>query len=127
MADKRIVDALRTWESWFGVAIGVLVGLSPWLAEQTGNHAVMWITVAVGIPVVQFAGLQLVELERSQEVGLMVCGLWLVASPFALDYIDTGTLMYWHFVLGTVVLLLAMLELWQGWKLNDEELVQHRS
>lgn len=115
----------RTWEDWFGIALGVLIGLSPWLAGQTDNQVAMWITIAVGIWVVQFAGLQLVDLERSEEAGVMVCGLWLVASPFALGYTDTGTLMYWHFVLGTVVVLLALLELWQDWKLSDKELVQH--
>ena len=74
----------------------------------------------------QFSGLQFVDLERSEEAGLMVCGLWLIASPFTFGYADTGTLMYWHFVLGTVVVLLAVLELWQDWELSDKELVQHR-
>jgi len=86
---------------------------------------VLWVTIAVGLWVMQFAGLQLVDLERSEEIGLMICGFWLIASPFALGYADSGTLMVWHFVLGAAVVLLAALELWQDWKLSDKELVQH--
>jgi hypothetical protein len=115
----------RTWQDGFGITLGVLIGLSPWAAGQADSLVVVWITIAVGIWVMQFAGLQLIDLERSQEAGLMVCGLWLIASPFALGYTDTRTLMYWHFVLGTVVALLAATELWQDWKLTDKELVQH--
>jgi SPW repeat len=122
----RLFDVHRHWQDWFGVALGALIALSPWLVGQTDNQLVMWITVAVGLWVVQFAALQLFDLERSEEAGLLICGLWLVASPFALGYADTGTLMYWHFVLGTVVVLLAVLELWQDWELSDKELVQHR-
>ena len=125
MSGIRIFNVHRSWEDWVGIALGVVIGLSPWLAGQTINQVVIWITIAVGIWVVQFAGLQLVDLERSEEAGLMVCGLWLLASPFVLGYVDTGTLMYWHFVLGAVVVLLAVLELWQDWKLSDKELVQH--
>jgi hypothetical protein len=51
--------------------------------------------------------------------------LWLIVSPFTLGYAEAGALRYWHFVLGAVVALLAALELWQDWKLTDEQLVQH--
>ncbi len=125
MVAMRPFNAHLTWQDWFGVALGVLIGLSPWLAGQTDNQVVMWITIAVGIWVVQFAGLQLVDLERSEEAGLMVCGLWLIASPFVLGYSDSGTLLYWHYALGSIVVLLAVLELWQDWKLSDKELAKH--
>jgi UDP-N-acetylmuramyl pentapeptide phosphotransferase/UDP-N-acetylglucosamine-1-phosphate transferase len=115
----------RGWEDWFGIALGVLIGLSPWLAGQADNQVTMWITIAIGIWVVQFAVLQLVDLERSEEAGLIVCGGLLIVAPFALGYTDAGTLMYWHFLLGTIVVLLAVLELWQDWKLSDKELAQH--
>jgi SPW repeat len=121
----RLIGFHRTWEDWFGIVLGVLIGLSPWLAGQTDNQLVLWSTIAAGIWVVQFAGLQLVDLERSEEAGLMICGLWLIASPFAFGYAETGTLKYWHFVLGAAVVLLAVLELWQDWRLSDKELVQH--
>jgi SPW repeat len=125
MLRLRLLNVHCHWQDWFGVAIGALIALSPWLAGQSDNPVVTWVTIAAGIWVVQFAGLQLIDLERSQEAGLLICGLWLIASPFALGYADGGPLMVWHFALGAVVVLLSALELWQDWKLSDKGLVQH--
>jgi hypothetical protein len=114
----------RNWQDWLGIALGALTVLSPWLAGQTGNQVVFWVTLAVGLWIVQFAGLELVDLDRSEEIGMLICGLWMIASPFALGYADTGTLATWHFALGAGVVLLAALELWQDWKLGDREIVR---
>jgi hypothetical protein len=38
---------------------------------------------------------------------------------------QTGAVHTWHFVLGVAVVLLAMLELRQGWNLNDAELARY--
>ena len=126
MVDLRVFDVHlhRRWQDWFGIALGALVVLSPWLAGQTDSQVVLWVTIAVGLWVMQFAGLQLVDLERSEEIGLIICGLWLIASPFALGYADAGSLMVWHFVLGAAVVVLAALELWQDWNRSDRELVR---
>jgi O-antigen/teichoic acid export membrane protein len=125
MVRVRVLDIHRRWQDWFGIALGVLVALSPLLTGHIENQLVLWGTIAVGVWVAQFAGLQLVDLERSEEIGLLICGLWLLVSPFALGYADGGTLMVWHFALGAAVVFLALLALWQDWRLNDQELVQH--
>jgi O-antigen/teichoic acid export membrane protein len=125
MARVRVLKTHRRWQDWFGIALGVLIALSPLLVGEIDNQVVLWVTIVVGVWVTQFAGLQLVDLERSEEIGLLICGLWLVVSPFALGYADGGTLMVWHFALGAAVVLLALLALWQDWKLNDQELLQH--
>jgi hypothetical protein len=41
-------------------------------------------------------------------------------SPCQLGAVHT-----WHFVLGALVALLAVVELWQDWNLSDKELAQH--
>ena len=123
MVRLRLFNVHRHWQDWFGIALGVLIALSPWLAGQTDSQVVIWITIAAGLWVIQFAGLELFDLERSEEAWLLVCGLALIASPFVLGYADSGTLVYWHVVLGAAVVLLAALELWQDWKLSEEELV----
>lgn len=124
MVHVRFLDVHRNWQDWLGIVLGALIALSPWLLEETDNPIVTWGSMAAGIWVMQFAGLQLFDLERSEEVGLLICGLWLVAAPFLLGYAEAGTLMYWHVVLGAVVVLLAALELWQDWALSDQELVR---
>jgi hypothetical protein len=127
MVRLRLFNVHRHWQDCFGVALGVLIALSPWLAGQTDSQVVIWITIAAGLWVVQFAGLELFDLDRSEEAWLLVCGLWLIASPFVLGYADEGTLVYWHLGLGAAVVLLAALELWQDWQLSDQDLVRYGS
>jgi hypothetical protein len=120
-----IFNIHRTWEDWVSMVLGVLIGLSPWLAGQQGDQIVIWNVVIVGALVVALAALELAGLQRWEESGEIACGLWLIVSPFIFGYAEAGTLRYWHFVLGALVALLAVVELWQDWKLSDEELAQH--
>ena len=115
----------RPWEDWVSMLIGVLVGISPWLAEQQDNPAIMWNATLVGLIVFGLAQLEYVNLRRWEEVGAIAFGLWLVASPFTFGYSESGALRFWHYSLGAVVALLAVLELWQDWRLTDKELAEH--
>ena len=62
-------------------------------------------------------------LQRWEEVVGLLAGLWLIASPYVLGY--SGTLGIWHLGLGGLVLLLAALQLWQDWDLNEQDLARH--
>ena len=125
MSGIRFLKIHRSWEDWVSMLIGVLIGISPWLAEQQVDQAVMWNAVLVGALVLGLAQLEYVSLQRWEETGEIVLGLWLIASPFTFGYAETGALRYWHFILGAIVVLLAALELWQDWRLSDKELTQH--
>ncbi len=125
MAVIRLFNVHRNWEDWVGMLLGVLIGLSPWLAGQQDNQVAMWNAVIIGALVIALAALELAGLQRWEEVCEIACGLWLIASPFIFGYAETGTLRYWHFALGAAVALIAALELWQDWKLSDKELAQH--
>jgi hypothetical protein len=115
----------HTWEDWVGMVLGVLIGLSPWLAGEQGDQAVMWNAVIVGALVIALAALELAGLQRWEEVGEIACGLWLIVAPFVFGYAGAGTLRFWHFVLGVLVAIVAAVELWQDWRLSDKELAQH--
>ena len=125
MTGLRSFDIHRTWEDWLGMALGAVIAVSPWLAGQMESSAVMWNAVIIGALVLLMAELELTNLQRWQETVQVACGFWLIASPFALGYSAAGALRYWHFILGAAVVLLALLQLWQDWKLNDRELARH--
>lgn len=125
MVGIRIFGVHRTWEDWVGILVGVSIGLSPLFAGQEDNQLVMLNAIIIGVLVVSLAAFELVDLHRWEEVGEIACGLWLIASPYIFGYAGTGTLQYWHFGLGAVVVLLAAMELWQDWKLSDKELARH--
>lgn len=124
MAINRFFKVHRTWEDWLGMALGVVIALSPWIARQTDHELVTWNAVVIGAIVLVLAELELVGLRRWQEAGTIACGLWMAASPFIFDHAE-GPLRYWHFALGAAVVLLALLQLWQDWKLSDRELARH--
>jgi hypothetical protein len=115
----------RTWEDWAGIALGILIVLSPWIALPSSERGVPFLPVAIGLLVTLLAQLELVALRRWHEIAELACGVTLVASPFILGYAKTGQLRYWHFALGAGVTLLALLALWQDWNLSDDELSKH--
>jgi hypothetical protein len=106
----------RRWEDFLSAAIGVLVVLSPSLAAGNFATAVTISTGFVGVMIVMLAMLELMSLQRWEEVLELLCGAWVIASPVVLNY--GGPLRVWHFVLGGIVVALALLELAQDRNLN---------
>lgn len=125
MGGIRLLNVHRTWEDWFGIALGALIGMTPLIAGQADSPTILYNTALVGVLVLALGAFEMVDLHRWEEGAEAACGAWLIASPFIFGYADSGALRYWHFVLGSTVVLIAVLELWQDWKLDDRQLAQH--
>jgi hypothetical protein len=125
MAHVRFFSTHRSWEDWLGMLLGVLTALTPWISGQMGTQNMMFNAVIVGAMVFVLGELEFADLHRWQECGEIALGSWLGASPFIFGYSANGALRFWHFALGTVVVTLAVIELWQDWNLSDEELFEH--
>lgn len=133
MSGIRFFDTHRKWEDWFGMLLGLLIVLSPWLTGQANygfgtlsepGFAILC-TVLAGVLVFGLAQMEYIALQRWEEAGEMVLGLWLIAAPYLLGYSSDGMLRFWHTGIGAVVFLLAVLKLWQDWDLTDQELAKH--
>jgi len=112
--------------------LGVLIVLSPWFPMQADREIVdaersfiILNTFTVGILVFGLAQLEYVALQRWEEVAEIALGVWLIASPYIFGYSGDGMLRFWHSSLGGLVVLLATLQLWQDWDLNDQDLAKH--
>ena len=132
MSDFRFFSTHRPWEDWFGMLLGVLIVVSPWVPQQPANdvmdaeRSVMILnTFVVGMLVFGLAQLEYVALQRWEEVAEIALGLWLIASPLIFGYSGDDTLRAWHATLGGIVVLLGALQLWQDWRLSDQELAKH--
>ncbi len=125
MAGLPLFNIHRSWEDWLGMLLGLVVGLSPWLADQQGNQIVNWNAVIVGGLILALAAMELSGLQRWEESAEAAAGLWLIVSPFLFGYAGGGALWLWHVILGAIVVVLAAIELWQDWKLSDEQLAHH--
>ena len=125
MAGIRLFNVHYGWEDCLSMGLGALIVLTSWMANDVGSQTAALNAVIVGILVLALGGSEVVDLRRWEEGLETACGLWLIASPFVFGYADAGMLRYWHFVLGIVVVLLALLELRQDWELSDVELSHH--
>lgn len=124
MSVARFFHTHRTWEEWCGMVLGILIVLSPWFAARPDHGEVILNAICVGILVFGLAQLEYLALQRWEEAGAFVLGIWLIVSPFIFDYAGAEALRSWHFVLGGLVAALAALQLWQDWLLSDQELAQ---
>jgi len=132
MSDFRFFSTHRSWEDWFGMLLGLLIVVSPWFPLQPANEVMnaergtmILNTFVVGMLVFGLAQLEYVALQRWEEVGEIVLGLWLIGSPWIFGYSGDEFLQVWHVMLGAVVVLLGALQLWQDWHLSDQELANH--
>ena len=101
----------RSWEDFCSAGLGILIVLSPVLVGENPATSVAISAGLVGVVITMLALLEVMSLQRWEEVLELLCGLWVIVSPLVLNY--SGTLRLAHFVLGAVVVLLALLELWQ--------------
>ena len=125
MAGNRFFNVHRSWEDWLGMLAGVLILLSPWFAGRAAGELPVLNAIAVGAAVLLLAESELLDLHRWEESLELLCGLWLIAAPFVFEY-TWAALSTWHFVLGGIVTVLAVIELVQDWTVSDQEMVQHR-
>ena len=125
MSGIRLFNVHYLWEDILSMGLGALIVLTSWMFGDAGTQGVATNAAIVGILVLALGSSEFLALRRWEEGLEIACGLWLVASPFVFGYANAGTLRYWHFILGAVVVLLAVLELWQDWKLGDDQLAQH--
>ncbi|MEN3347508.1 MAG: hypothetical protein V7632_1143 [Bradyrhizobium sp.] len=131
MSDNRFFSTHRPWEDWVGMLLGVLIMVSPWFPLQASDvidversHLVLN-SFVVGMLVLGLAQLEYVALHRWEEVGSLLLGLWLIASPFVLGYSADQALQAWHILLGALVAIVGALQLWQDWNLSEQELAKH--
>lgn len=113
VAIKDLLKTHHTWEDGVGLLLGLTIGLSPWFYDEHIVPAVLLNSALTGLAVLALAQLELVKVRRWEEVAQLVCGLWLTASPFIFDYAHQDHLRFWHWGLGAIVSILAILELWQ--------------
>lgn len=132
-ANTTLLPAHRNWEDWLSALVGLGVILLPvfvgasggTVAQTTGGEAVftpifggvspglaaMTATGLAGILIAGVALLELVSLQRWEEVIELLLGAVVIAVPFMFGY--GGALAYWQMAFGAVVMVLAVIELWQ--------------
>lgn len=124
-SQQKLLDVHRSWEDWAGMTLGVLVLFSPWVMEQSSNSTAVTNASLAGIALILLAGLEMMRLYRWHEVATLLVGAWLFISPSVLGYATVHPLSTVHVALGAIVAVLAALEIWQDWRLSDDDMAAH--
>ena len=112
---QRRVDALNDY--WIGaelcdganLILGVMLISSPWVYEfDTSVHSQN--ALATGIVVTSLSIASFVGFAAWEEWGNMMAGLWLVVSPWILNF--NGSTKWYQVAIGIVIAALAKNELW---------------
>jgi hypothetical protein len=67
-----------------------------------------------GVLIAGLAMLELMSLQRWEEILELACGGWIIASPLVFQYSGDPSII--HMILGAAVMVLALFELWQDRK-----------
>jgi hypothetical protein len=115
---KLVSRAHPPWEDWASMTIGVLILISPWTTQSAELGYLTVNAILVGCLVIMAAWLEFAWLEFMvpqvwEEWVELALGLWLVASPWVFGYSQFVVPTAMHIVLGALVALLAVSELWQ--------------
>ncbi|PYE90187.1 SPW repeat domain-containing protein [Phyllobacterium leguminum] len=99
------------WEDSAIMALGAIIFLSSLFFSVTDSMAVVVNTMLTGAVIVALGIMEVAILRRWEEALAFLAGLWTIASPYVIGYMDP--LRTWHIALGVLVALIAALQLWQ--------------
>lgn len=101
----------RGWEDIASILLGLLVVAAPVAFMSEPVNYIYMNSAVVGFLIISLGFLQFLWLQRWEEHLELLCGLWVISSPYLFGY--GGQLAAAHYVLGILVAGLAAFELWQ--------------
>lgn len=103
----------RHWQDWADLMLGLLILLSPWLMGFTEARQPTINAFVVGGLIIALSALAIRHLEPWEEWVQIAFGIWLILSPWLLDYSAANGARSSHVALGLLITLLAASELWE--------------
>ena len=101
------------WEDWFFVLLGAAIIISPLSVRGAVPGPVLINIMACGAIILMVTLLEFGERMPAEELVQLVFGMWLAISSAILDFGSAGALQVVELILGLVVALMAVLEMWQ--------------
>lgn len=111
MANLIFSRVHKSWEDWAVFALGGALLFSPMLDSSALSPLVVSNIVIVGFAVMAVAISEMMLAERWDARMSLGLGVWTIVAPYLLGY--GGKLAFWHVVIGALIAVLSMFELWQ--------------
>jgi ABC-type uncharacterized transport system permease subunit len=102
-------DRLTThWRDVANLILGLWLVISPWALSYMMETVPTWNAIIVGVVIAVAAIAALVAFHKWEEWVNVVLAVWLIVSPFALDYASHVTVLWNQIVVGVLVGILAL-------------------
>lgn len=111
----------RHWQDWADLMLGMLILLSPWLLSFTEAQAPTVNAIVVGGLIIALSVLAIRHLAAWEEWVQIALGVWLILSPWLLDYSAANGARSSHVAFGLLITLLAASELWEEGQERERE------
>jgi hypothetical protein len=99
---------IRHWQDYVSVLVGIWLMVSPWALGIHGNLAAIGNSVVIGAVMVAFAVVALFIHESWEEWSEIVLGLWLMGSPWILEFTGIPIAMQNALLCGGLITVLAL-------------------
>jgi len=109
----------RQWEDWSSWALGLWLLLSPWTLFFDSEPKALENALAVGALIIIAEIVELSIFRDWEEWINVALGAWLAISPWALG-VASGAARWNFFVVGALVLALALYEIREMWAAAEE-------
>ncbi|TAK48187.1 MAG: hypothetical protein EPO23_08915 [Xanthobacteraceae bacterium] len=116
MATTMDLSTHRAWEDYLSILLGLLMIVSPFMStgiNTSTEPTIVLNAVVVGGLVCIVGLLELAWLDRWEEWLGLALGAWMAYAPWALGYTQHSGLTLTHVVLGGLMIILSLLEIWQ--------------
>lgn len=98
----------KRWQDWMILVLGAWLFFSPFVLDYTQTAAASN-SYVIGLGLVLFAILALIDSRLWEEWANFALGAWLIISPFALGFSDMAAATWNHVIVGLLVAADAML------------------
>ena len=96
------------WRDVANLVLGLWLVISPWALSYTMAAVPTWNAIIVGVIIAVAAIAAIVAFHTWEEWVNIALAVWLIASPFALDYASHATVLWNQLIVGVLVGLLAL-------------------
>ena len=110
-------DTFKTrWRDGANLIAGAWLFVSPWILADAPIPAVTWNAYVMGIVIVVFAILALVDFHEWEEWLGLLFGIWLLVAPWLVGFDVVGSAVWNQIVVGMVV---GLMSLWSVYDIHD--------
>ncbi len=110
------------WQNWMTVLLGFWLAVSPAQMGYSLNHSASGNACGLGAVLIIFNLIAVARiLDEGQEIVNILIGLWLILSPFALDFTIQKKPAFNAIMVGTVIIALAAWQTYDAIKTRKKD------